>query len=101
MTTTTVLWRAVHSPPPARSAVVADTAGVHLLAFVNHGTQAVTPPKIEEASDVDTAGKKFKTTTATASPEADFNTAQNILGVRNLPRKLTHFGTHSGPLSVP
>ena len=92
--TTTVASRTLTTPP--RSAAVAGTAA----GIVNHGTQAMTP-MIEEASDVDTAGKKFTTTTATASPEADFNTAQNILGVRNLPRKLTHFGTHSGPLSVP
>ena len=47
---------------PARSAAVAGTAGGTSAGIVNHGTLPVTPPKMEEASDVDNAGKKFTTT---------------------------------------
>ena len=56
--TTTVPWRAAHSPLPH----IPLRSRVQLLAFVNYGSQAVTP-KMEEASDVDNAGKKFTTTT--------------------------------------
>ena len=56
--TTTVPGRAAHSPLPH----IPLRSRVQLLAFVNYGSQAVTP-KMEEASDVDNAGKKFTMTT--------------------------------------